>query len=303
MGGGRVAAMNAWRLGEVSRRQGGLFTRQQAQHSGYTARQIRRRIIRGEWVHVLGQVLMPAGIGLTPARRDTAAQLAIPGSVMAGPSAARRWRLPVSDPRTFVYVGETGRSRLPQVIQWRGRPDQRDTGYDGTVPVTWRAKTIFDCARVLPEREAITLLDRALLRRWITLDDFRDRVRGHLGRKGVRQLLRITRVVGEGTRSEAERLAARLLRSHGIGGWKANAPIYDGRGLVGLGDFVWDGAKLVLEVDGLAFHQDPDRFIADRDRQNRILEAGWALIRVTWYDLTYRPEYVINKVRRHLGAR
>src|SRR5215217_1246049 len=104
--------MDAHRLGRISSRQGGLFTPQDAQRCGYTTRQARRRVRNGEWIPVVGQVLAPMGLVLTPYLRDTAAQLAVPGSVLAGPSAARRWKITVSDETTYLYVRRNGRSRL-----------------------------------------------------------------------------------------------------------------------------------------------------------------------------------------------
>jgi very-short-patch-repair endonuclease len=61
---------------------------------------------------------------------------------------------------------------------------------------------------------------------------------------------------------------------------------------------VFASAKLVVEVDGLAFHVTPERFQRDRQRQNRLVAAGWTVLRFTWMDLTERPSYVVASVRR-----
>jgi hypothetical protein len=73
----------------------------------------------------------------------------------------------------------------------------------------------------------------------------------------------------------AERRLTELLRVAGITGWTANAEIRDATGLIGIGDVVFAGSKLVLEVDGLAYHVTPERFQRDRQRQNRLVAAGW----------------------------
>jgi hypothetical protein len=297
----KLCAMDPRRLARLSARHGALFTRQEAQRCGYSTKQIRRRILNGEWVQLFHQVLAPAGLVLTPQLRDTAAQLAIPGSVLAGPSAARRWRFPVSDAGTYLYVGPNGKRALPGVRQLRTMPDERDLGKHGIVPITWHALTVVDCLVILAEREAIELLDRALLKRWITIDELKDHIQRRIGRKDVRRLVRLLRVVVDGTRSAAERLAAELFRLHGVTGWTANAPIYDKTGLIGLADFVFPPARVIVEVDGWAFHHDPTRFVVDRERQNRLVRAGWRLVRVTWYDLRYRPDYVVSQVREALA--
>ena len=153
---------------------------------------------------------------------------------------------------------------------------------------------------------AIELLDRALQRQWITVGDLARRVQGHFGRRGARRLVRLLGLATSGARSAAERLAAQLLRQAGIGGWVANAQIRDGYGLIGVGDIVFSHLKLVIEIDGRAFHVTPEQFQADRERQNRLVAAGWTVLRFTWRDLTERPAYVIGTIRAmlaELGAR
>src|SRR5207248_10618283 len=104
---------------------------------------------------------------------------------------------------------------------------------------------------------------------------------------------------GSGTRSAAERLAAELLRRAGIDGWTANHPIHAPTGeLIGVGDLVFRAARVVVELDGRAFHTTADRFERDRYRQNRLTEGGWTVLRFTWRDLTQRPKYVVATVRR-----
>jgi very-short-patch-repair endonuclease len=67
--------------------------------------------------------------------------------------------------------------------------------------------------------------------------------------------------------------------------------------VIGVGDFVFRDVRLVIEIDGLAFHVTPEQFQADRHRQNRLMAAGWTVLRFTWRDLTERPAYVISKIR------
>src|SRR5439155_6087543 len=100
----------------------------------------------------------------------------------------------------------------------------------------------------------------------------------------------------------AERLAIELLRAADIGGWEANVPICDGAGeLIGVGDIVFRAARVVVELDGRAYHVDDERFEEDRYRQNRLVGAGWTVLRFTWRDLTGRPGHVVATVRRVLG--
>jgi very-short-patch-repair endonuclease len=99
-----------------------------------------------------------------------------------------------------------------------------------------------------------------------------------------------------GARSPAERLLVGILRRAGISGWVANHQITDASGPIGDGDIVFPALRLVLELDGWAYHITPDRFRSDRERQNRLVAAGWTVLRFTWHDVTSRPDYVIAAV-------
>jgi hypothetical protein len=140
-----------------------------------------------------------------------------------------------------------------------------------------------------------------LQQRWITVDELAGRVREFAGRHGAKRLARFARLAGSGARSSAERRAIDLLRRAGITGWVANAEIYDESGqLIAIGDLVFPAERLVIKVDGRPHHVTPDRFERDRYRQNRLVEAGWTVLRFTWRDLTQRPGYVIATLRRLL---
>jgi very-short-patch-repair endonuclease len=62
-------------------------------------------------------------------------------------------------------------------------------------------------------------------------------------------------------------------------------------------DVAFGQVRLAIEVDGWAFHTTPARFQRDRQRQNRLVAAGWTVLRFTWHDLTDRPDYVLATVR------
>jgi very-short-patch-repair endonuclease len=91
-----------------------------------------------------------------------------------------------------------------------------------------------------------------------------------------------------------------LLRRSGVTGGQANIEIRDSRGVIGVADVAFKAARLVVELDGWAFHTTPERFQRDRERQNRLVAAGWTVLRFTWRDLIERPDYVMASVRRML---
>lgn len=164
-------------------------------------------------------------------------------------------------------------------------------------PVTTVERTVVDCLVLLPDRPASDLLDRALNRDLLTGNALAEAVRDRVGRRGTKRLLRYLRRIRGGSRSEAERVAIGLLRKAGLSGWTVNSPIEDAAGLVGIGDLVFAAARLVVELDGWAYHMTSQQFQRDRTRQNRLIRAGWTVLRFTWLDLTERPEYVIATIR------
>ncbi|MET0700527.1 MAG: DUF559 domain-containing protein, partial [Mycobacterium sp.] len=118
------------------------------------------------------------------------------------------------------------------------------------------------------------------------------------GRYGSPRARILLQGAGDGTRSQAERLFVQLLRSHGITGWKTNYPVGDD-----VVDVAFPECKLAIEIDGWAFHSDPDVFRHDRARQNRISLLGWQVLRFTWRDLVEQPERVIAELQAAISAR
>lgn len=281
----------------MAARQLGLFTRAQAMECGYSAFQIRRRLRAGDWQHVCGAVLAFRGRQVTAPVWAAAAHLAVPGSVIAGPSAALWYNLPTGTTTRWLWVGPSGRSSLTGTTLLRDPLEPEDVRIADGMRITCPARTVVDCMRVLPDTDALRLMDRALQRGWISVGELKRRVRERAGRHGTPRLARFVGAATGGSRSAAERTMVRLLRSAGITGWSANLGITDANGLIGYGDIVFPALRLVIEIDGLAFHSDPTRFQRDRSRQNRLVTAGWTVLRFTWADLRDRPTGVIAEIR------
>jgi very-short-patch-repair endonuclease len=179
--------------------------------------------------------------------------------------------------------------------------DRREVlAIDGAL-VTGAVRTVLDCLCLLPEVEGLDLLDRALQRRLFSLNDLSERTRHQVGRRGAPKLARLIGTAAGGARFAAERQLVALLRRSKVVGWAPNAPIRVADRVVAVGDVVFERARLVVEVDGLAFHITPERFQRDRIRQNLLVTAGWTVLRFTWRDLVERPSYVIGTIRRQLA--
>ena len=284
------------RLHRIASSQHGVFTRRQAEQCGYTTYQVRRRMAAGDWRAVLGTVMTTRGKQVTPRLRGVAATLAVPGAVLAGPAAARWLGMPVADPDIYLWTGPTRNPRLTGIRLIRDPVVREDVGPHNGLVVTTPARTVFDCLRLLPDREAIDLLGKALHRSWITLPELSERITAHAGRRGAPKLVRLMRLAASGSRSAAERLVTDLLRHAGISGWRVNELIRDPEGVICTGDVVFPAAALILEIDGWAYQSDRDARADDAERRRRLDAEGWTVVTFSWGDLTRRTEHVVATI-------
>ena len=68
-------------------------------------------------------------------------------------------------------------------------------------------------------------------------------------------------------------------------------------------DAVWRDQRLIVELDGYAFHRTQAAFERDRQRDRAAVAAGWRVIRVTWRQLVHDPAAVVSDLARALSLR
>lgn len=119
--------------------------------------------------------------------------------------------------------------------------------------------------------------------------------RGRRGNEARRVLLHDSR---DEPWSEAEREGHRLLRRAGLRGWQTNQEVAGYRV-----DVLFRSRRLVLEIDGWAFHGGRQAFEDDRVRRNHLVLAGYTVLNVTWRQLESQPAWVLQCVQRALRAR
>jgi very-short-patch-repair endonuclease len=162
----------------------------------------------------------------------------------------------------------------------------RDVAVVRGIPVTTPARTIIDLARTTSGRQLEQLIDRADQRGLIDFADLRAATPASL-----KAVLRSYR--GVTTRSELEERFLRLCDDHGIDRPETNA-IIEGLEV----DFVWRAERLIVEVDGYAYHRSPSDFERDRERDVHLQTHGWRVLRFTWHQLTDRPEWAAHALLR-----
>ena len=154
--------------------------------------------------------------------------------------------------------------------------------------VTSALRTVHDLARVLPLGAALATAESALRHRAVLTADLRARLTASRGAwaSGPATVGRLV------TRSDSvlESLAAALFHQAGLPPPRRQYDVSECDGaLVARVDFCWPGARLVVEVDGFAFHSDRAAYRRDRERGNDLERLGWRVLRFSWEDVVSRP--------------
>jgi very-short-patch-repair endonuclease len=66
-------------------------------------------------------------------------------------------------------------------------------------------------------------------------------------------------------------------------------------------DFLWDPGRLVVEVDGFAYHSSARMFERDRRRDADLTAAGLRVMRVTWRQIVSEPEALVVRLAQALA--
>lgn len=289
----------------VALRQAGAFSRRQAHEAGWSNRRLQGAVATGVLVRRHPEVFVLAG-PRTPSTEDWAAALAGgPEAVLSGFSAARLHRLawPGLPPgHACVRVGVDHHLEVSDVVVVRWQlPD--DDVLDASPRHTTRGRTVLDCLRLAPRPLRERMLDTALLRGWMSVDELAARVVSMRGQRGVASLRSLLRGVEAGARSRAERLAQQVVAATGLSGWVWNHPVRLLDGSTAVLDAALPRLKIAVEIDGLAHHVEPDRFQRDRTRQNGLVALGWIVLRFTWWDLRQRRADVVAAILRAVAVR
>jgi very-short-patch-repair endonuclease len=166
------------------------------------------------------------------------------------------------------------------------------------IPVTTPARTLLDLAGVLDPSDLARAVEEAEVQRLVTRRQLTDIVARNRqpGAKALREALRRYDEPAM-TCSEAERRMLRLIRAARLPRPRTNALI--GRHEV---DFLWPAERLVVEVDGFAFHSTRRAFEHDRARDADHHRAGYRVIRLTWRQIAHEPEAVVATIAASLNA-
>lgn len=177
--------------------------------------------------------------------------------------------------------------------------DPRDVTRREGIPLTTPARTLLDLAAALDRRELARALEEAEVQRLVTrrqLTALLSRSRGRAGAKALRAALACYDAPSL-TRSEAERRMLELIRAARLPAPRTNAHV-NGYEV----DLLWPEQRLIVEVDGFAFHSTRKAFERDRARDAQLQAAGYRVLRITWRQIQDEPEALIATLAVSLQA-
>ena len=285
----------------------GIFRIGDARGAGVSRQQVRTLVAAG-WCALLSPGVYRVCAAPTTDHQRVLAEVWShpPGAVASHRAAAYIWRLLGFHRAVIDVTVPTGRNQRPtdRVRTSLWLPAQHITTRDA-IPVTRVARTIFDLAGVEPIGRTKEIIDDAMARGLCTQRQL-DRVFFALarrGRRGTAAMREILEDMGPGyvaPASELERVARKLFADRGLPTPRFEVHLGDDD-LIGRVDCTWSEARLVVELDSRRFHGSPGARDRDRRRDNRLVAAGWRVIRVTWDDLKERPDEVVAQIRSALA--
>ncbi len=293
------------RIGATAAVQHGVLTLPQLLEAGLSVHQVERRARSGRLVRLHRGVYLHGALTgplEPPLARPMAAVLACgPGAVVSYESAATLWKLVPAAEAGPVHVTVPGgdRGRRPGLAPHRvaSLPGE-DRGEVDRVPVTAPPRTLVDLAAHVRPRtleQALAEAERTGLAKPEEVARVLERRPRARGRATLRQWVSVGREPAY-TRSEAEERFLEL---------SAKGDLPEPRTNVRIGgvevDCLWRAERVVVEVDGFAYHAPRRRFEGDRRRDARLAALGFHVVRVTWRQLVDEPEAVLVRLAQILA--
>ena len=174
------------------------------------------------------------------------------------------------------------------------------------IPCTTVARTILDLAQVIRGRPLERALDQAEILRVLDLTAIQDQIERNKARpaaKRLRAVLDQHYIGSTPTWSELEEVFLAACRRAKLPMPEVNAWIdpHDADPTAIRVDFVWREQRVIVETDGHATHRTRRAFEEDRLRDQRLIVAGWTVIRITWRQLTRNPNEVTDRIAQLLS--
>lgn len=288
----------------LAARQHGLVERSQAIAAGLPAR---------TFDHLASSYLERCHPGVyrlrgTPPSRE---QRLLAACLAAGPDAAVSHRAAASswgltEGHADLLEIATPRRRWPRLTHvtvhrstdLRGEHVTRRAG----VPTTNPMRTVVDLGAVCPRAVVVDAVERGLVVRLFTIVALEAMVfdvaqRGRNGVGVLRRVLDDRALKAARPDGLLEPRMARLFRRFDLPPYAFQHRVFDADGEIGRIDFALVMHRIAIEVDGFEAHGTPEAMADDFVRQNRLIAAGWIVLRFTWNQVVRQPRKVAEAIR------
>lgn len=294
------------RVIDLAIQNGGIVSRDQAIALGMSIRTLARRVKTNHLVAIAPGILALPGAVQTERGLLRAAAAGI-GGVASHQSAARLHGLAPRDTLTVSVTVPVRRSNRFHSVVVHESTDlaANETTWIEGIPVTDPPRTLVDLATVASKYELADLVDESVRRRLTTYDATATRLES-IARKGkpgvvkLRSVLEARQSKAKETDSNLEIRVLRLLANYGLPEPSTQFRPPWLRAINGRVDFAYVEEQVIVEADSKRWHDSPEAFQRDRERDNLAQIAGWTILRFTWSDMTERPSYVAATVRAAL---
>jgi hypothetical protein len=276
-------------LKSLATRQDGCVARWQLIEGGWSPPRCDRAL--AELRRLQDGVCVTGYAPVTARQRRRAATLTAPRTVLEGRSAGCDWGILSREPRAIEVVrpGRGGIERSRRLVVRYSATLEGNVVRRSGLWVTSAERTVIDVWPQLRGRAQARVLREALRLELTTVPGLLVVLADHRGRRGSASLRSICKLYARlplgRCRSDAEVEGLVILDAAGVPLPEVN--------LLRAGeeaDFSWPDLRLIVEIDGGSFHQDP---LEDARKTRVWIRAGWTVRRIPSDDLYHHPERLL----------
>ncbi|MWA02626.1 DUF559 domain-containing protein [Actinomadura sp. LD22] len=242
-------------------------------------------------------------------RCDGAALILPPDAVFCGVTAARLLGVPVPDRDVRVHAAvPSTRLNSPRIKQLKVHSYSIPAGHlrvlDGRRVISVE-RLFLELAATLARIELIIAGDH-ILRRGLST---RSRLTGFLNndchrRRGVAKAKLALPLLDEKSDSPPETRLRMLIVDANLPRPVVNRDVYNAWDVwLARPDLSYPALKIAIEYEGVHHQQDRQQYSHDIERDGRLIDEGWIVIRVSKEALFTHPRTVINRVRKAIAQR
>jgi hypothetical protein len=243
------------------------------------------------------------GLNETPQLMLTAVARRLPdGAAFSGHTALWLHGLDVApcNPIEVTIPEPFGGSRLAGATVRRTALNDEEIVLRRGLPTTSALRTVVDLGGRNPLTEGVVAADQGLYAGLVKIAELRAYTAEHPGAKGIARLRRVVELADPKAESAMETRLRMLLVLAGLPRPEVQGSIHDEHGRpLGRPDLLYRVQRLAIEYDG-GNHR--DRLVDDNRRQNRLIGAGFRILRFTAADVYGNPESVVADVRHGLAS-